>query len=1703
MNTFTLNLKSIRNNILHLLMLVPFITFSQSDTMYWIGGAGNWSDLSHWSYSSGVPSIPLPSAIPTTNTNVVFDHNSGLSGTGAASTRTVTVSTEYIIKSLTFASTLVNTGTNTIIINRGTNHMRVTGDVNMHVGVTISSASDSYLLVMQPAMGETSTLTLNGHAFNVHFHKEGAGVTNVVGTITSGGRFNIAKGVLNYSATTFRAGNMTFSNDGVGNFNNVITFHTTGACTLNNTSVFNLPDATYFGWTVTANGALITNHSALVNMPLVENILMNYMTLNSTAPLDLLSLQTLTLGGNMNAGSVGAILNLSINGGLIANINSWEYQGDMSAGNTEFIVRNGMFRVKNNTNVYKVTIKNPTTASNIYGVGTIDELIFENVGATFHNNKSIGIFTPAASNGYTINNGMTITITGTVTATTPDCVGYWSLVGGGIGQSANFNNNTGATLELKNVTLARINANNTSNLTEVIGVDAEVNTGNIIFVEPVAKNIYWVGTSGNHIWNDASNWSATSGGVGGYCVPTRYDNVYFDNGSIVTAPITSATAQFHDIFIQDDAPVNIRFTGGNMGCFGSWYMRSGVSFLSSSVAVVFYATDLTETITSNGSAFWRVHFRGVGGWILQDDFKSNEHVYFQGGTLNTNSQSVYITSNFYGQEATLYPTVGQGGYRSLILGASTLSINQLWEYNHTSNSLNAGTSHIVLRHVTPYLRVSAGHTYYDVSTLPGNDVFRIEGGTVTFNCLKSSTYSTLINPVFTADSVIYSRTPTSGIQVSRLVQSATIGTLTLSPNMTFQMDNNRQLTILEDIVNTTPNCSGLMTLTATNASTTIKFNLVKSSGSIHINNVDMRGVYAQGGATFSADGIDLINNSGWTFVSPTPKELYWVGFVDNNWNNGDNWTTNTDGTPSGGCVPTRYDNVNFNSYSTMNLPINILNQAAVFNNLVAHSGTPSNIIITYGAVMEAYSYGDLIQMGPNMVFTRLHLLGGSTGGQVISSGAYAQFGNLTINNATSEWILTGDFRVTSTYTQTSTVSVTMNVGTYTATTSTINAGNLTINGSSITNSGVFTVNTLGKVVNLNVPLYTSSNQISVNAGTLIMKDMLINTRNLYANNNNVTVLDIRNSIFNLTTDWAYLGSNKTLYSDNSEINLGQTFTGQNGHVYNIIRTSGGTTANNYTIVGNLTINKLELHHSRQINGSNTIGTLILAPRDLTLRLNGGTTQTITTDLFLNGSPCMFNTLLGVSTSANIHYANPNNHNRYDYVIVGRINATNANLEFDVNSSVYPSTVNNNKVIFLSGSPGLVGLGNDILCRIIDPADPSTYTISANGFYGGTTSTYKWYKKNTSGVWVLLNVPSTTSDLNVLNHGKDGEYRCVIVYDSTITVGSQCNTNDVVQFKYTVLPQVTLTTSSSSICHGNTIQLGGNVIAKGPWTLTLSNGQTITGVDSTAWTANVTPTTTTSYSITDFDDECGTHTGSGTATITLPPNSNNLSIDGESASCISTGSGWIQFRNSTSGRLLVAIDLQGNNLGEISATSYVQNPPFSVAACGNVDPVNVTAVMGRRWVITPDNQPVTPVKVRLYFDDNEFQSLIPTANSNLNPFDDVFAITDLQLSKYHNEGSPLVNSNPHDNCASGVTTIWSPQGSGVISTILSGFDVNGRYTEYEVSDFSEFWLHGSSIMSPLAVELSKFEVSCENNGSKKIVWTTEQEKKSSHFIVESS
>ena len=68
---------------------------------YWVGGSGNWSDISHWRTTSG--GATYPSVVPGSSDNVYFDANSGFTTTS----KTVTLNVTGNCHNITFAGSSV------------------------------------------------------------------------------------------------------------------------------------------------------------------------------------------------------------------------------------------------------------------------------------------------------------------------------------------------------------------------------------------------------------------------------------------------------------------------------------------------------------------------------------------------------------------------------------------------------------------------------------------------------------------------------------------------------------------------------------------------------------------------------------------------------------------------------------------------------------------------------------------------------------------------------------------------------------------------------------------------------------------------------------------------------------------------------------------------------------------------------------------------------------------------------------------------------------------------------------------------------------------------------------------------------------------------------------------------------------------------------------------------------------------------------------------------------------------------------------------------------------------------------------------------------------------------------------------------------------------------------------------------------------
>ncbi|MEE1944865.1 hypothetical protein VRU48_07100 [Pedobacter sp. KR3-3] len=1332
-----------------LFLVFGYAAAAQEQTMYWIGGAGNWGDLTHWSFQSGTQGPTTPSSIPTSETNVIINAASGFSGSAVANSpgTIINLTANVFIKSLTFESDLTASNSPRIV---GSFGLAVSGNATLRSTVMmVFGGAPGNGFTLDQLVGTIATLKLNGTTLGLDFVKKGAGTLNIEGNFDNSGDTYINNGITNYNGTVFQSGGFLMNNDAL----------------LNMPSLRTLNFTAYRGQNI--------NGTASLNVPLLQTINTKGFTLNSTTPLNLPSLQVFNAEGVVDNGNPAATLALA-NGAVVTAFN-WSYIGNLSAGTAQFHITGNEFKTKSATTVNKVFIDNTNQNATVVIAGagsTINELFFTTSGGYFLESMYVGKLRLAPSANYLMQFNSELAVTGQLVDSTPNCTGFYQIYAYPTGYTTKLNNQTGAPINLTNARISGINV--LTQTVNVVGVDNGGNTGLINFTQPPTKDIYWVGAGADNQWNTKMNWSASSGGAGGYCIPSQYDNVFFDANSVVTGAtvnITGSPAYFRNITIQDNFPQATFALGSanNVGinCYGSWYMKSGVSVND---VVYFYAPSLGETITSNNSVFTKnIHFRGLGGWVLQDKLTTGQNLYFNSGTLNTNSKEVYIAENF-SPDHWGYPM--SPGNRHLIFGSSAISALYLWEYPG-GGTLDAGTSHIIMRNPNGSFNAGDSYTYYDVTVSPAGNAQRIgydfSGPNINYhNIYVYSSYASFVQaPNNTAN--LLKAMPVLGRAELYFQGNFTTNAMEVQASAIISANSGVTLTINQNFISHTADCMGLMEMYVNNKTPGQSFTF-KALNNVNIPNVWMTGVTADltTGKTYTATGIQGPDVNNWTFVPTAPKELYWTGASDSNWNNGLNWTTNTNGTPTlGGCVPTRYDNVHFNSFSNRNLPINILNIPAYFNNLIAHADAPDGIAIVNDVNTIANAYGNTIQLGSNMYINRLTLQGDANNG-VLTTSQLAKFDFLTVNSPTANWIFNGNIKFNNKYIQTG-ATVTANA--------TLWDGNAEcqLNGVAL-NLNVQTINLQG--VWLQKGDFKASG-LTMNLTQDFVSNDATNPRSVDIRNSNITVRSWFHS--NLAT--------ATLQAGGSTINVLENFNGKANDVYGkIIVPLQAYLGSGYYIQGGIIADELILNQSRTINDNNTFGTLFLKPTGLTLNLQTGSTQAVANYLLLSGSPCYLNSIRvggetgsSQTTQATINYSNPNNSNKYDFIRIGGIIASNAHLLLYANSTQLGNNQHVEEVV-PGQLPGLIGLPDNFSCATINDADSATYQLVAN-FVGGPTSSYTWFKKDAGGTFVNLNVPTTTTVIDVRNFGYDGVYKAEIIYDPSLPIAQQCKVPDEITVSY--------------------------------------------------------------------------------------------------------------------------------------------------------------------------------------------------------------------------------------------------------------------------------------------------------------------------------
>ncbi|MGB1248378.1 MAG: T9SS type A sorting domain-containing protein [Chitinophagales bacterium] len=224
---------------------------------------------------------------------------------------------------------------------------------------------------------------------------------------------------------------------------------------------------------------------------------------------------------------------------------------------------------------------------------------------------------------------------------------------------------------------------------------------------------------------------------------------------------------------------------------------------------------------------------------------------------------------------------------------------------------------------------------------------------------------------------------------------------------------------------------------------------------------------------------------------------------------------------------------------------------------------------------------------------------------------------------------------------------------------------------------------------------------------------------------------------------------------------------------------------------------------------------------------------------------------------------------------------------------------------------------------------------------------------------------------------------------------------------------------------------------------------------------------------------------------------NIVMNDATGSCTVNSSDWTYLFEPNAGRLIAAINSQGQNLGNVTASIYYHTgDPFTVptitGGCGT------QAVLNRNFVFNSDNTFVSDVLVRMYFTDSELDDLRILAGcgdpNGCQDDDDVCDINDLVVTQVSGAASEDGVYDPTDG-----SLIFHTSSNGNRGNLTFG----SNYVEISVSQFSEFWIHGSEHSVTLPVELISFSAKNEQDNHIAVEWTTVTEVNNNGFELQRS
>ncbi|MCL2290125.1 MAG: hypothetical protein FWC34_05385 [Bacteroidetes bacterium] len=1163
--------------------------------LYWIGGTGNWNNLSRWSTSSGGP--PNVCVLPTSENTVIFDGNSGL---GNSSVVTLNVPA--------FCNSMLWTGSAAPIFAMGAQLLTISGSLELQHGMTITGTSGR-ITRFDSNRPEGETVKTNGVVINSNITFDGAGSWTLLDSLTMGS--------LSAAAGTLALANGTL--DLNGNYVKCHTFRSStsgeriiGTAT---TTTYDLPVNTYYNYSytqqifdaselnipagtrinsisfqyihtvaTTKNNLTVylgnTGNSTFSNwipVSAMQTVFTGSHTFNNTQPWSTITFSTpfVYTGDNLvvavlnNHGSYNTGSNQTFRAHTASGNKAIHYRVDGSTAinpsappggsltttrnNIRFIVETVAINVE--LNIANATIDvTDWYCPGIDAIETANSLI--RVGNNFTGRPSDVYCTVEAGAGTLLGgtfskivmnkNKGSITSNTTGSSVTTDSLvlekgEIYYITSGSTVTINEYFGNTGSLADCADRVELRSSAAALATVAMNTSAEMDLKNINLYYINATGNIPYTLPNSINLGGSPATAWTFTSSAPGGryYWVggPGNWDDLSHWSTTSGGAPSTCIMPSSNNTVVFDD---NSGLGNADRVVLNVAGVCDSMLWLGSgSTSPIFVMGAQPLTISGSLELQPGMTITSSGGNITFNSSRAGEFII----SNNVNIPRAIVLNNANGtwilQDAlrlitgtTRFDLTFTHG--ALNLNGKNLTCGIFTTSGNNPRQLNITNSTI---DVTSWDYVNANSLALTRTTETANSLIRVATNftgrpTDEYNVVEAGT-GTLQGGDFSK--IIMSRN-NALLTSNTALTTITTDSLILIMGNTYRITNGGSVNIRKYFGNTRNlvNCTEKIVLNSTSA--TANATIVMTPGAIvDLININFTRITINGEMLYPVEkAVDLGGSIGWD-IRPITR-LYWVG-GPGAWSDINRWSTTSGGESDACFIPTSSHTVIFDENSGLNSRETVtLNTTGVCDSMLwIGNGVP---IFNMGGNSLTVS-GSLV-LQPGMSFTGS---GTTTFNSARSAGETVKTNNVripcnfTFNNASGNWTLEDALTLT-------------NPGTITLTN-----GTLDLNGKDVsclafghTNGNVTFNGTKLRVTNA----YTFSN------GNLDMTNSELLCNNFTSTAANARQLNISNAVIDVNNAWNYSGNTIAPVTTGSLLRIGTNFTGNTNTTYNVVEAGNGT-----------------------------------------------------------------------------------------------------------------------------------------------------------------------------------------------------------------------------------------------------------------------------------------------------------------------------------------------------------------------------------------------------------------------------------------------------------------------------------------------------------------------------------------------------------------